>query len=239
MKKVVMFLALLVAFISVAISPNCVNAEVASADFVCIVNYCYLYSAPSTSSAKVYTTSKTLAKVFHKDIVKVECEDDAPVVYGNKNAQFYKLTDTTYYDSAEEDAQVCEAYIYAGAVTQKASYVQITPSFNAEINSEDVVFYQKNGDGEETTLDDGTKAFATGTLSFGTRIYLYQGYDFSRSFTAIAAVVDGDLQYGYVKTEAIQPDGINPMIIYAITIALGCIGIITALLFMKNKKKKV
>ena len=120
------------------------------------------------------------------------------------------------------------AYIFADFVVKNNNDIEIYPAFNASTN-QDTHLYLANG---EEIVE--TETFVTS----GTRIYLYEGYDESLEFTRVALRVENTLQYGYLKTSTISPDGINPAIIYALTIALACIGIITALLFMKNKKKK-
>ena len=113
-------------------------------------------------------------------------------------------------------------------MTENISNIETYPTFNATLKN-DVYLYEATG--EEITPTETL-------LVKGSRVYLYEGYDNSLPYTRVAVKVENSLEYGYIKTEEISPDGINPAIIYAITIALACIGIIMAFLFMKNKNKK-
>ena len=114
-------------------------------------------------------------------------------------------------------------------MTENISKIETYPIFNATLKN-DTYLFEVNGEefSETETL-----------LESGTRVYLYEGFDNDiNGYNAVAVKVGNSLQYGYVLKSEVSPDGINPAIIYAITIALACIGIIMAFLFMKNKKNK-
>ena len=65
------------------------------------------------------------------------------------------------------------------------------------------------------------------------------GHREKKEYNAIAFVHENEVLYGYLKTDTISPDGINPAIITCIVIIIALLGIIFAWLFMKNKKVKL
>ncbi len=197
---------------------NIVHAE-SKTEWICIANYCYIYSSPSFTAEKVLDENFEEIVVLHKDILTLEENENGVVEYNG----FYKVL------SVGEIA-ISEGYIFSDFVTENLSQIETYPTFNATLKNDTYLFEVS---GEEFTQTETL-------LEKGTRIYLYEGYDNDiNGYVAVAVKIGSGLQYGYVLKTEVSPDGINPAIIYAITIALACIGIITALLFMKNKKKKI
>lgn len=202
---------------------NATMAEEFENEYICTANFCYLYSSPSFSGEKIKDENNEIIVIKHKDTLKIKLADGKPVEEKDTQNKVFYLIESYGNINFENNA-----YIFADFVVKNDNDIEIYPAFNASTN-QDTHLYLASG---EEIVE--TETFVTS----GTRIYLYEGYDESLEFTRVALRVENTLQYGYLKTSTISPDGINPAIIYALTIALACIGIITALLFMKNKKKK-
>lgn len=193
-------------------SVNFANAE-SEKEYICIANSCYLYTSPSLG---VNNMSEIMVK--HKDILTLE-EDES----GN-----LKVYDS-FYSVLSVNGKTTSGYIFSQFVVENSSGIETYPTFNATLKN-DTNLYEING--EEFTETDIA-------LEKGTRVFLYEGFDNDiTGYNAVAVKIGNELLYGYVLKSEVAPDGINPAIIYAITIALACIGIIMAFLFMKNKKKK-
>ncbi len=202
---------------------NATMAEQFENEYICVANFCYLYQAPSFTAEKVKDENKSPIIVKHKDILVLNYLENNLIEENDSQGK-------TFYSVKSVNSQAVEnAYIFSDFVTLKQEQIDVYPAFNASTNS-DTYLYLANG---EEILETET------LIKKNSRIYLYEGYNSSLEFNKVAVRVDNSLEYGYIKTEAISPDGINPAIIYAITIALACIGIITALLFMKKSHKKL
>ena len=181
-------------------------------EWICLANYCYLYEEASFSSSKI-------EKIYHKDILLLE--DPQREYLDNKGKVFYKVLSVNNSEKT--------GYIFSDFVVENYQNIEIFPEFNASLKN-DTPLFEVDG---ESFVETST------TLKKGTRVYLYEGFDNDADgYNAVAIKNGSELLYGYVKKSDVAPDGINPAIIYAITIALAIIGIIMALLFMKNKKKK-
>ena len=72
-------------------------------------------------------------------------------------------------------------------------------------------------------------------LQPNTRVSLYSKYNSSAPYQYIAFEYEESVIYGYVPTSTIEPDGISPYFITAITISIALVGIILAILFIKKK----
>ena len=187
--------------------------------FICLANFCYLHSAPSFTAEKIKDGDSYL-KISHKDVLVLELENGEPKKYGAGDEIFYKV------ESVKEKTYE-NAYIFSDFVAKVDDIITL-PAFNASINKDALLYNKVGEDFEESDVE----------VKKGERVFLYDGYDKDASFTPVAIQKNNSLLYGYVPTDVVAPDGVNPLIIYAVTIAIACIGIIMALLFMKNKKKK-
>lgn len=232
MKKIftiILFLMILAPITSIVYSTDVcfgqnfeVEEKTNGEEYVCIANFCYLYANPTFTAEKI-TQNEENIKITHKDLLQIEIENKKAVEYFDIDSEDMKFYKVLSYNELE----LQEAYIYSDFVTKNIQNIEQFPTFNASVNT-DTVLFVKNGD-EMTELLP---------LEKGTRIFLYEGYNNTQTYLKVAVKVENSIEYGYVKKEDVAPDGINPAIIYAITIAIACLGIIFALLFMKNKKKK-
>lgn len=221
LKKISMFLLIFCGFfvffspISVAFAEE---SEV-SGEYVVTANSAVLFSQPDLTSEKLATLS-------HKDEILLEVSGGEVAVYsGTYGYNFYKLQEQ--YSNSQ--GELVDAFILCDLVTPKTEIVVSIPNFNAQTNAKCEIYLKEN-----------TEYVASGTtLDKGTRIFLYEGYDSSNEYTAISYVLDGDVLYGYLKTENIAPDGINPVIITCLIVILALLGIIFAWLFMTRKKVKL
>lgn len=190
--------------------------------YICTANFCYLYEEPAFTSQKVVGENGEPLQVLHKDEIILELTNNSPTEYDDGYGMiFYKV-------ESYAGEQLPSAYIFSDFVALSGSDIETYPAYNASINS-NTKLYLLNG---ETMTESEIE------IDKGERVYLYEGYNKDLEYTPIAYQRENSLQYGYVLTDTIAPDGVNPYIIYAVTIAIACIGIIMALLFMKNKKKK-
>lgn len=218
MRKILLLFCLLIFCLP---NVNYVSAE-NKKEWICIANYCYIYSEPSFASAKVVGEDNEPIIVKHKDVLILEEGENRLNTYLDSEGQIF------YAVLSMEGVEI-NGYIFSDFVTEDISKIETYPTFNATLKS-DTYLFEVNGEefSETETL-----------LESGTRVYLYEGFDNDvNGYNAVAVKVGNTLQYGYVLKSDVSPDGINPAIIYAITIALACIGIIMAFLFMKNKKNK-
>ena len=190
--------------------------------YICTANFCYLYEEPAFTSQKVVGENGEPLQVLHKDEIILELTNNSPTEYDDGYGMiFYKV-------ESYAGEQLPSAYIFSDFVALSGSDIETYPAYNASINS-NTKLYLLNG---ETMTESEIE------IDKGERVYLYEGYNKDLEYTPIAYQRENSLQYGYVLTDTIAPDGVNPYIIYAVTIAIACIGIIMVLLFMKNKKKK-
>ena len=222
MKKISCFSLIFLLFSLFFLQNNVVFAENVNNEYVCIANFCYLYSAPDFTSEKIVINGELL-KINHKDIVTIKLEDGNIVTATDANNMLFYQVESFGENTFDS------AYIFSDFVTENTNTIEIFPEFNATINTP-TVLYQVNGETIEPTDI---------VIAKSERVYLFEGYNEDLTHNRVAVKIDNQLVYGYILTDYISPDGFNPAIIYAATIALACIGIIMALLFMKNKKKKV
>ena len=222
MKKISCFSLIFLLFSLFFLQNNVVFAENVNNEYIAIANFCYLYSAPSFKSDKIIVNDEIL-RINHKDILLLKVADGNIVSnYDEKGMLFYQV------ESVGENT-FDSAYVFSDFVAENTNTIEVFPEFNATINT-DTLLYQANGETLEPTDIEIAK---------GERVYLFEGYNDDLNQNRVAVKINNQLIYGYILTDYISPDGFNPAIIYAATIALACIGIIMALLFMKNKKKKV
>ena len=190
--------------------------------YICTANFCYLYEEPAFTSQKVLEENGEPLRISHKDKLSLELTNSIPTEYNDEYGMiFYKVE--SYAGNV-----LPSAYIFSDFVAVGGNEIETYPAYNASINA-DTKLYLLNGEVmEESEIE----------IEKGERVYLYEGYNNELDYIPIAYQRGNSLQYGYVLKDVVAPDGVNPFIIYAVTIAIACIGIIIALLFMKNKKKK-
>lgn len=158
--------------------------------------------------------SEKIAILAHKHEVEIELTSNEPTEFLEGDCVFYKIQNS--------------GYILAELVSKKTKTLTSTPNFNAKTNTECNAFISNNGIFEKTST----------TLAKGTQIFLYEGYDSKKEFTAIAYVKDNEVLYGYLETKNIKPNGINPTIIIVFSLVAAILGIALAFVFIKGNKKK-
>ena len=116
-------------------------------------------------------------------------------------------------------------YIYKYYISDNSSQT-VYPVFNASIRKDTKIYDIEQNETEFVALK-------------GSRIYIYQGFDDKKEYTAVQVVLDDQTLYnGYILTSDIKPDGVSGLLIVAITIIVAAVTIILSLLYIKKKKKK-
>lgn len=129
--------------------------------------------------------------------------------------------DFAYVKTADEKS----GFIYKYYISDNTSQ-QVYPVFNASIRNDTKIYDIEQNETEYTAKK-------------GSRVYIYQGFNDKKEFTAIQIVLDDQTLYnGYIKTEDIKPDGVSGLLIVAITIIIAAVTIILSLLYIKKKRKK-
>ena len=213
MKKVVKIFSLFVVVIALFIGLFCPTNK-------------NTFALSEGGEAKVIVSSSYLYKTdsFEADYVSYQEEDATILVkvkYGDKvvvnnfNGDFAYITTNDNF----------EGYIYKYYLTDNSSQV-VYPVFNASVRRETTVFDINQ---EETSI----------SLKKGTRVYIYEGFNDKKEFTAVQIVLeDQSLYNGYIKTENVKPDGVSGLLIVAISIIVAAVTIIMSLLYIKKKKTK-
>lgn len=182
------------------------------------VNNQYVITANSaTVFAEPDFSSEKLATLSNKTEILIEMNENSPKKYENDGFVFFKIISSF------------EGFVFSDLVTPKNDVLVAIPNFNAKTNSTCKVFFQENNKFVESKI----------ILQKGTEIFLYQGFESKKDFTAIAFVKDNHVLYGFLQTKNINPNGINPLIITCVCLILAILGIIFAWLFMKSKKTKI
>lgn len=167
-------------------------------------------------------SSEILKTLNHKTIIKVELTDGNPTETLKDNFVFFTVT-------FEETT----GFMFADLLVPEQKFLTNIPSFNAQTNTEATVYFLQDNQIKESGLKLKNKE----------RIFLYEGFDSKKEYTAITFVLNNQdgthsVMYGYLKSKDINPDGINPLLITCIVLILALLGIIFAWMFMKNKKIK-
>lgn len=103
--------------------------------------------------------------------------------------------------------------------------IDVYPTFNATIRYNETQVF--NLDYSQSNI----------TLSSGTRVFIYGGYDDRNEYTQIQFVDEnGNLFHGYVQTSNINPDGVSSLLIVGISIIVACVTIILSIIFIKKSK---
>lgn len=193
------------------------SAEAAS------LNSTYIVSANSAVVfAEADFSSEKIATLAHKDEIVVLTDDDVPVTEFWNEFKFFKIN---LKENGIENENFDCGYVVADLLTPKQEEIVAIPNFNAKTNKECHVFSQENGKFVENET----------ILTRGQQIFLYEGFDAKKDFTAISFVLDGKVLYGFLKTDDISPNGINPLLITCTVLIVAMLSIIFAWLFMKNK----
>lgn len=192
--------------------------------YVVTANSAWLYQRPNLASQKIGAALKHKTEIQLSSAQKVADESGA-------GFWFYQV----------QQSEQADAYVLCDLVAPKAQTLQTIPNYNAKTNSAcalfEVVVDDVAGDVAGNPQTPQVKYQESGiTLQKGTRIFLYQGYNRKSKFTAVCLLRDNQIIYGFLQTEAISPDGINPLIITCITLILAALGIIFAWMFMKHRK---
>ena len=179
----------------------------------------------SANSAVVFAgadfSSEKIATLKHKDEVFVLTDTGAPVTEFWKEFKFFKIDlKENGIESAHEFG-----YVLAELLTEKQEEIVAIPNFNAKTNKECHVFSQENNKFVESET----------TLARGQEIFLYEGFNAKKDFTAVCYVIEGKVLFGFLKTDDISPNGINPVLITCIILIVAVLSIIFAWLFMKGK----
>lgn len=211
MKKLVIIFLFVLMFGATFLAPNFAFAQENQTTYIVTANYASVFENADITALK-------LGQINHNEEVYVETENDLPKEYLGNNFVFYKIT----YNQLD-------GYVLADLLTPKNNVITAIPSFNAQTNSSCKVYFKQDNQMVESEI----------SLNKGERIFLYEGFNGKKEFNAIAFVYDNQVVYGYLKSENIAPDGINPIIITCIIIIIALLGIIFAWLFMKNKKVKI
>ena len=182
-------------------------------------DYAIVFSEANFASGKLATLS-------HKHDVKILLEDNSPVCEKYGEFVFYKL-DLQENDIQNSDFQF--GYILSDLIVEKTAEIVAYPNFNASTNQECVVFALRGQEYVETN----------NVLPQNTKIFLYRGFNKKLNYTAICFVANDSVEYGYLKTDCINPNGINPVLITCVVLIVAILGIIFAWIFMKNKRVKI
>lgn len=181
-----------------------------SAKYFVTANSATIFEAPNISSQKLKTLS-------HKDEIWVETSDNQAVEYTYEYA-FFKVTH-----------QNIEGYVLADLIVPKSKTISSIPNFNAKTNERCTVYLKADNEFVESNI----------ALEKHEKIFLYEGFDKKKDYTAISYLKDNEIFYGYLKTENIAPNGINPIVITCISLIVAVVGIVFAWVFMKKKKVKI
>ena len=210
MKKLFVFAFIFLCFMP-TLAGGIVLAENDSPTYIVCSNSANVYQSSDMTSTIVYTIS-------HKDKIDVELDGASAKIYTNLGYSFYKITTVGK-----------EGYILADFAVKMAEELQEIPNFNARTNGPCVVYNKVGDEYVETSI----------SLEKGAKLFLYEGYKSKNPYTAVSFVLDNQVLYGYLKSESIDPNGINPAIITCACLILAILGIMFTFLFIKGRKKKM
>lgn len=189
-------------------------------NYIVTASSCCVYAEPNLSSKKI-------EHFKNKDVVNLEMIDGEPTIESSDNFNFYKLKDGIVV------ADETYSYILCELVTKESPQIMSIPNFNAKTNKKCEVYdFQETGDGLKYVANEIS-------LKKGEQIFLYQGYNSKKPFTAVSFLQDNKVYYAYLKTEDISPNGINPIILTCIFLTIAVLGIIFAWVFISKRKIKL
>lgn len=209
MKRI--FIIVLAMFMLLPISNiNFVVAEQTENVYVVVANRASIFEFPDFNSTQ-------LGVLNHKDEVVLEFENGLPKQYSLQSFFFYKVL---------ESKQNIEGYVFADLVVPKSTMPTAIPKYNAKTNNACILFFKEDNNFAQSTI----------ALKKDTQIFLYEGFNNKLEYTAVSFVHENEVLYGYIKTEFVSPNGVNPAIIYSLIVIMALLGIIFAWIFMKKKK---
>lgn len=209
MKKI-LFLFLICLTLLPCFSLNFASANL-NTNYIVVANSATLFSTADFSSEKVATLS-------HKDELEIELFENTPVEYSCDGFVFYS--------ARFEDKS---GYILSDLVVARTENITTIPNFNAKTNASCKVYFKNDAEFVESDI----------VLEKHQKIFLYEGFNDDKDWTAVSFLKDNEVLYGFLKTENISPNGINPIFITCISIILAVVGIVFAWVFIKNKKVKL
>ncbi len=149
----------------------------------------------------------------------------ATLEYGNELELIESETTNGFYHIRFSlDDSSLDGFAPADLVGLKQEGQQTILSYNATLQTKTDVL---------SPTDDSTIC----TLPKGTRVFLYEGYHKENDFLAIKFNFEGKVMIGRVKTEVVQPDGVNPALIVSIMAIVAVVTIIIILFGIKLKKR--
>lgn len=211
MKKLFIFIFVLMFVLPIFNVGEVFADNSSSYSYIVVGNLANIYLQPDFASEKLTT-------VKNKTLLVLEVE--------NGQAKEYKTGDYTFFKVLQY--QSLDGFILADLVAKNSNQIVAVPSFNGQTNSDAVVYFLQDLNMVESDI----------VLKKNHKIFLYQKYQSKSDFTAIAFLFENEVVYGYIKTEFVEPNGVNPLLISAIFVIIAVISIIFAWLFMQNKKSK-
>ncbi len=210
MKKIFAFALMFLCFLPSFVA-NRALAETTGLSYIVTANTANVYQSANLTSEVLYSVS-------HKDEVEIEKDSDFPKSYTGDGYTFYKIITTGK-----------EGYILSDLVIRKNTSIQEIPNFNGRTNGKCSVYEKTETGYSKTSI----------TLEKHQQIYLYEGYKSKKEYTAISFVYENEVVYGYIKTDYVDPNGINPIIITSICLVVAILGVAFTFVFIKGKKKKM
>ena len=204
------FLIVLCLALCLFVSPTFIaNADVGTKSFVVSANSAIIFENADLSSTKLETLS-------YGTFVDVETEDGNAKIFENGAYKFYHVTHNEV-----------DGYVIMDLVVENTQTISAIPNFNGKTNAACIVYRL-----------DGENYIETGImLTKKQQIFLYEGYNSKKEFATVAFVYENEVKFGYIKMSAVDPNGINPIIITCICLIGAILGIVFAWLFVKGKKK--
>jgi len=210
MKKIFVFSFIFLCFMT-TLGGGIAHAESDTTIYMVCANSANVYQSPDLTSDILYTLT-------HKEKIEVESDGEEVKIYTNLDYSFYKIT---------TDGK--EGYILADFAVRMVEALQEIPNFNAKTNGPCVVYNKVDEEYVETSI----------SLDKGYKLFLYEGYKSKNPYTAVSFVMDNQVLYGYIESDSVAPNGINPAIITCACLILAILGIMFTFLFIKGRKKKM
>ena len=158
------------------------------------------------------SSANVIGNYTHGDIVEVLGQDAT----GN----FYEIT----HDGGT--GWVLANYVWQ--IDDSLGKITNFPDFNASVKYDTFAY----------NLDSGNYEITTIAISKDSRVKILSGYDNKKDYTEVQVVTEGNLRVYYLLTEAIAPDGVNPMVIVAISLVATAIGIVFIVMGVRFTKKR-
>lgn len=157
---------------------------------------------------------------FTSEIVKDNGEEY--ILYQNDKVTIISESDD--FVLVETDDQQT-GYVYKYYLSKNSSQT-VYPVFNCSVrNDSPLLDINKN----ETGI----------MIEAGKRVFVYNGFDNLDGYTEVQIVLeDGSLYSGIIKSDDLNPDGINGLIFIAIPLIMAAVTVILSVVLIKKKKKK-